>query len=78
VDGDGDAVRLAGFVGSLTMSGRVAGSAFFTNETNAIAGRRECSVTTKRTPSQAQPLATHSLIACSSVSSVTIESSTIL
>jgi hypothetical protein len=48
------------------------------NETNAIAGRFERSVTTNCTPSHAQPFATHSLIACSSVSSVTIDSSTIL
>jgi hypothetical protein len=45
---------------------------------NAICGRCDASVTTKRMPSQAQPCATHSLTAASIVSSVTMRSSTIL
>jgi hypothetical protein len=48
------------------------------NDRNAIAGRFERSVTTNCTPSHCQPCATHSLIAASSVSSVTTDSSTIL
>jgi len=48
------------------------------NDRNAIDGRFDRSVTTNCTPSHAQPFATHSLIACSSVSSVTTVSSTIL
>ena len=63
MDGDGDA--------ALSSAPRV-------NDRNAIDGRRDASVTTKRTPSQRQPRATHSLTASSIVWSVTIDSSTIL
>jgi hypothetical protein len=45
---------------------------------NAIAGRGERSVTTNFTPSQRQPWPTQVLISSSSVSSVTVDSSTIL
>ena len=48
------------------------------NDRNAIVGRRDAGLTTKRTSSQCQPFATHVLIASSIVSSVTIDSSTIL
>ncbi len=70
MDGDGNAR------GALTAWSAMSGSR--TNDRNAMAGRRDASLVTNVTPSQRQPCATHSLIAVSSVSSVTIDSSTIL
>ena len=54
------------------------GDSALVNDRNAIAGRFDRSLTTKCTPSHCQPFATHSLIAASSDSSVTTDSSTIL
>jgi len=70
VDGDGDA--------GVAIPALRAVSGSRTNARNAIDGRRDRSVTTNETRSQVQPCATHSLIACSIVSSLTIDSSTIL